>query len=252
MIIFQVSHRRLAAQICGIFISVEKASFETRIPILMPLIHQQFEEADRVPGQFVLLKKSMKEDENHNEEKERVKDHHLFQVLQMLLKLSAQCPAFLKKTSDIESLAINAQMLLTYPHEWVRLAAAQFIGFVLSLTDIDHMAKLLTENKCEDSGYLLNNPTEGLKSLTLDLCGQLQPEGVKADLAEQVVKNLVFVARVLQKAPLNESGKADGIDLVWLVRRMRKIVNMEVVVAPTSTVLRTEVFKWIAGKLVIH
>lgn len=28
---------------------------------------------------------------------------------------------------------------------------------------------------------------------------------------------------------------------------MRKIVNTEVVVAPTNTVLRTEVFKWIAG-----
>jgi U3 small nucleolar RNA-associated protein 20 len=131
---------------------------------------------------------------------------------------------------------------LGYPHDWVRLGAAQFIGFVLAATDIDELAALVANGESGGRGYLRKEPVKSVKALTLDLCDQLQPGSVKSDLAEQVIKNLVFVARVLRKVPSNEK-----ISLLWLTKRMRKIVNSEVVESSSGTVLRSEVFKWVAA-----
>lgn len=163
-------------------------------------------------------------------------------MLQLILKICAHCPAFFKTNSAVEKLAYHSQTLLAYPHEWVRLASAQFLGFVLSSMDVDNLATLLLLQKSQP-GYLTVDPENCLKSLTLDLCDQLQP-GVKSDLAEQVIKNLVFVARALHKVPTTETSR---INLLWLGKRMRKIVNSEVIDNNANTSLRTEVFKWIAG-----
>lgn len=193
---------------------------------------------DDQPGKFVRLRK-----ETEIDSEERINDHHLFQVLQLLLKIAAQCPAFLKQVEDIEDISKSAQQLLGYPHEWVRLSAAQFLGFVLSSIDIKELGELVVNNKSAN-GYLHSDPLNDIRSLSLDLCDQLQPNCVKEELAEQVVKNLVFIARTLQNVPFSSQNK---INLLWLVKRMRKIINSEIVETPTSTILRTQVFKWIAG-----
>nr|CAI5867718.1 unnamed protein product [Callosobruchus analis] len=91
-----------------------------------------------------------------------------------------------------------------------------------------------------------DDPENSIKTLTLDLCDQLQP-GVTNQLAEQVVKNLVFIARVLQHIPLKASDNETKLNMLWLAKRMRKIVNSEIVEKASVIVLRTEVFKWIAG-----
>ncbi|KRT84681.1 HEAT domain-containing protein [Oryctes borbonicus] len=236
-----VTHRQLATQLCGILVTVEKATFEKRLHSLMPLLKSQFDTLsnNNQPGKFVRLRK---ENEINSEELEKMKDHHLFQTLQLLLKISAQCPIFLKQVSDVEEISKYTQQLLAYPHEWVRLGAAQLLGFVLSSIDIKQLEELLLSNS-SGIGYLHSDPYNDIKSLTLNLCDQLHPNGVKSNLAEQVVKNLVFIARVLQNIPINGS----KINLLWLTRRMRKIVNSEIVETPSNTTLRTEVFKWIAG-----
>lgn len=119
---------------------------------------------------------------------------------------------------------------------------------MLSSVNVDHLSELLISRKWEEVGYLYSNPEDGVKSLALDLIGQLQP-GIKSEMAEQVIKNLVFIARVLEKVALGNPEKP--INLLWLTKRMRKIVNNEVVENPSNTVLRMEVFKWIAGLVTI-
>ncbi|KAJ8935872.1 hypothetical protein NQ318_019456 [Aromia moschata] len=171
-----VSHRRLAAQLCGIFVSVEKSNFEARLKPLTPLIMKQFG-LDNYPGKFVKLNKE--KEHKDTEEHQRLSD-------------------------------------------------------------------LLVSNKSLDNGYLYSDPPNALKSLTLDLCDQLQ-DSVKNDLAEQVIKNLVFVARVLQKVPVKDESNESKLNLLWLAKLMRRIVNKEVVENSSNTILRTEVFKWIAG-----
>ncbi|CAG9813428.1 unnamed protein product [Phaedon cochleariae] len=239
-----ISHCRLGAQLCSIFVTVEKTDFENRLPRLEPLVLKQFG-LDNTPGKLVKVQKA--DNRQDPEEYQRIKDHHLFQVLQLVLKICMHCPTFLKHKDVVENLAVHVQTLLNYPHDWVRLAAAQFIGYVLSTIDIDHLSKLLTSDQQNGGGYLYNDPVNAVKSLTLDLCDQLQPNGVKSELAEQVIKNLIFVAKVLQDIPLKTAEGENQLNILWLAKRMRKIVNTEIVEDASSTTLRTEVFKWIAG-----
>ncbi|XP_045464607.1 small subunit processome component 20 homolog [Harmonia axyridis] len=240
-----MNHRRLAAQLCGIFVNTEKDTFESRLPIITPLMLKQFG-IDDAPGRFVKTK-DVNEDSSDNEEKIRIRDHFYFQLLQLLLKICRHCPNFLKQKETVSNLASHCQTLLNYPHDWVRLAACQFLGFVLANTDIEHLSNLLLKGEQDDSGYLTSEPHASLKSLTLDLCDQLQPENLKSDLAEQVIKNLVVVARVLQNIPFDDDADVKKINLLWLCKRLRKSVNMEVVQCASSIVIRTEVFKWIAA-----
>ncbi|KAG5868691.1 hypothetical protein JTB14_031637 [Gonioctena quinquepunctata] len=239
-----ISHCRLAAQLCSLFVLTEKASFESRLPIVIPLILKQFG-LDKSPGKMVKLKKDY--EHKSTEEHQRTRDHHLFQVLQLLLKLCSNCPTFLKQRDVIENVSAHAQSLLSYPHDWVRLAAAQFLGYVLSTIDIEKLANLVLSNESSDDGYLFSDPIKSLKSLTLDLCDQLQPSGIKSDLAEQVIKNLIFVAKVLQHIPIENGEDGNKLNLLWLAKRLRKIVNTEIVENSSCIILRTEVFKWVAG-----
>lgn len=106
---FQVTHRTLAAQLCGIFVSVEKEAFESRLPEILPLVLKQFHAEDAEaqtdePGRFVKLqkpksktkKKSRRPAEPDIKDPERMKDHHLFQVLQLSLKIASNCPTIFK------------------------------------------------------------------------------------------------------------------------------------------------------------
>ncbi|XP_030763250.1 small subunit processome component 20 homolog [Sitophilus oryzae] len=235
----EMNHRRMAVQICGIFVNVEKGEFESRLSVMIPLILKQFGLTNQGAGKFVKLKK----EKVLSDGVQKNRDHHYYQVLQLILKICEECPSFLKNKNEIELLGFHVQTLLGYPHEWVRLSSAQFLGYILSSMDIDHLSMLLLNNESEQ-GYLCGDPENYIKALTLDLCDQLQPGKVNSDLAEQVIKNLVFISRVLQKVPETSNKK---INLLWLTKLMRKIINLEVIKDSSSIILRTEIFKWIAG-----
>lgn len=116
-------HRTLGAQLCGIFVTVEKDTFKSRLDKILPLLLKQFH-ADfndsNEPGRFVKLhtEKEMQLKKKHYiKDPERMKDHHMFQVLQLLLKISANCTAFLKSEeykNAIRSFAGMFNVLLYY------------------------------------------------------------------------------------------------------------------------------------------
>lgn len=97
---------------------VEKENFEPRLANTLPILLQQFhDDIDALkkpePGHYVKLHSEKENDKkrkwNSNiKDPERLKDHHLYQVLQLLLKLSGQCPGFLKNkkyNAEISSFA---------------------------------------------------------------------------------------------------------------------------------------------------
>lgn len=106
---------------CGIFVSIEKDTFESRLKEILPFIlkqfHAKFDDKEE-PGRFVKLHtaKDIKLEMHPNiKDPERMKDHHIFQVLQLLLKISANCTAFLKKEEykeAVSSFAGNFNILL--------------------------------------------------------------------------------------------------------------------------------------------
>ena len=114
------------------------------------------------------------------------------------------------------------------------------------------MRLLDNPEECEkENGFLYSDPMETLRSLSLDLAAQLQPDMQFEELADQVVKNLIFVARVLKNLKTEYRGEikkneesveneelghsVENISILWLIRRMRKCVNVEVTQAPKST-----------------
>ncbi|XP_053970584.1 small subunit processome component 20 homolog [Hylaeus volcanicus] len=268
----KMMHRTLAAQLCGIFVTVEKDTFESRLnevlPLLLKQFHAKFDDKDE-PGRFVKLQTT--EDTElklqwNIKDPERMKDHHMFQVLQLLLKISANCAAFLKNEEHketVRSFAEYSQHLLAHPHTWVRLAASQMIGFILAAIDVDKVVDFLEnpEKRETETSYMYSDPVVVIRSLTLDLIAQLQPDMTFEDLTDQTVKNLIFVARILKSIKTSDKNADDQygqvkekdenlLRLPWLVKRLRKAVNVEITQAPKSTTVRTAFFKWVAGAVV--
>ncbi|CAL7939981.1 unnamed protein product [Xylocopa violacea] len=264
----KVMHRTLAAQLCGIFVTVEKDTFESRLKEILPLLlkqfHANFDDSNK-PGRFVRLHREQETQFkilNNIKDPERMKDHHMFQVLQLLLKISANCTTFLKSeeyASAARSFAEYSQSLLAHPHTWVRLAASQMIGFILAALDIDKIIDVLENPKNHETeiNYIYSDPATVIRSLSLDLVAQLQPDTME-ELTEQTVKNLIFIARILKSMKIVNTIASDQLDevkdkdknqlsLAWLVRRLRKAVNIEIAQAPKSITVRTAYFKWVAG-----
>lgn len=145
--------------------------------------------------------------------------------------------------------------MLAHPHLWVRLAAAQLIGFILAALDIDKVEELLNNPESDrvHEGYIYSKPVDTLRSLSLDLVAQLYPDMTFEQLADQVVKNLIFIAKILKsvsgsivKNDEKDDGKAENsnnLSFLWLIRRLRKAVNIEITQVPKSTsVVRTSSF----------
>lgn len=120
------------------------------------------------------------------------------------------------------------------------------IGFILAAHDVDKIIDCLKNpDKCEtESRYMYCDPTTTIRSLTLDLIAQLQPDMMLEELADQTIKNLIFIARILKSVNTVNDAIDEGnevrdkdknqLSLAWLVRRLRKAVNIEIAQAPKS------------------
>lgn len=101
----------MAAQLCGIFVAVEKSDFESRLPKLFSLLVQQFNSDcidDNQPGRYVRIPQSNVGSPAELHKDEQMGDHLLFQVLQLLLKIFTFCPHILtelKWQEDLETVA---------------------------------------------------------------------------------------------------------------------------------------------------
>lgn len=93
--------------------SVEQENFKTRLPDILPLLIVQFSPnylgaSDQEPGRFVRIKPEEEKPEDSLSENikdpERLRDHNLFQVLQLLLKICANCGSFLKNQKYRDSI----------------------------------------------------------------------------------------------------------------------------------------------------
>ncbi|XP_059468867.1 small subunit processome component 20 homolog [Neocloeon triangulifer] len=266
----KMAHRRLAAQVCGLFVALEGEKFAQRLPIILPLVYSCLCPVSKI-GRFVRAPKEQEEVEDEDTNSGgSIEDHLLYQALQLLVKISGHCPNWLRNAKIEESVSdicLEMTRLLCHSHEWVRLGACQFIGCIFAALDAAAIAEAVANRKEEAPDLLIFklNPELVLKSLVLDLCDLLQPGDLQPQLAEQVVKNLVYLARVLKHIPKDyavsfdddDEEEEDGekkhqpkLSLVWMAKRMRKIVNLEIAKAPKSGTLRDSVLKWTTAVII--
>ena len=137
---------------------------------------------------------------------------------------------------------------MAHPHLWVRQAAAQLLGFILAAVDVEKIILLLenpSESNDEEDGFIYADPKAKLRSLILDSVAQLLPDTEFEELYNEVVKNLVFIARLLkitssegkQSISNGDEEVSKDISLLWLTKKLRKCINLEISQAPKSTLV---------------
>ncbi|XP_013387842.1 small subunit processome component 20 homolog [Lingula anatina] len=243
-----VSHRRLAAQLCGLFTEVESAKFERHMPSVLPLILQQIE-----PGRYQGNKpQSLKE-----------LDHLLFNSLTALGKLLKEINIIRNPrwTEDMNAMWVSIQSHLLHPHTWVRLAAARLFGLLFAAWTPEEIVQSegvrkpkAKPGKVEE--YVQQDTRQKLRELSIAFCTQLQSSYVDQELADQVVKNLVFLAQVIKllNPPLKEKHRTvvdnsdeKPTDLKWLIRKMCREAKFEAAQNQKSSLKRSSVLRWLAA-----
>lgn len=111
-----MEHSWLAAQLCGIFVTVEKSDFENRVPKVLSLIvqHLSSDFTNDHPGRYVRLAQPNDDSPTEREKNERMRDRLLFQVLQLLRKICTCHPDILtdsKWEDDMETAAGTLSVL---------------------------------------------------------------------------------------------------------------------------------------------
>ncbi|CAB1345772.1 unnamed protein product [Coregonus sp. 'balchen'] len=175
-----VSLRRLGAQVCGLFVEVEGVQFGRRLDALLPLIEKEIH-----PDNF---------EDIEEEQDEKAADRLLFSYLTLVTKLTKDC---------------HVETHLRYPHCWVWLTASQLFGQLFAAHRPDQLVARWREETTEKGSannttpepvattFLTTNLDKKMRELVLSFCHQLQSKYLDTSTGEQVIKNLLFVAKVI-------------------------------------------------------
>ena len=193
-----VSLKRMAVQFFGVFVEAEKGKFEPRLKELLPELIKLLELSSGSGG----------------EEENREVDLLLIKVQYTLLKMMEHCGAGVKKVDIIDitdALWDRIVQHLMHPHVWIRTLSARLVGTLLGWHNVNELATYATNPSLEVSRTYLLCPelTVRLRSLASVSVAQLQTGLLDNQLADQVVKNLVFIAKIANRIPVTASDQKE-------------------------------------------
>ncbi|KAF3859484.1 hypothetical protein F7725_021883 [Dissostichus mawsoni] len=187
----KASMRRLGAQICGLFVEVEEEQFTRRLDDLLPLLEKEIN-----PVNY---------DDIEEEQDEKGADRLLYSFLTLITKLSKHCSLLeLRQPHDTLTLIWgHIEAHLRYPHCWVWLTSSQLFGQLFAA----HPAEQLVAGWRGEGGdaspqspttaFLTSGLDKKMRELALSFCHQLQSKFLDTASGEQVIKNLLFVGKVI-------------------------------------------------------
>uniref|UniRef100_M3ZWC6 UTP20 small subunit processome component n=1 Tax=Xiphophorus maculatus TaxID=8083 RepID=M3ZWC6_XIPMA len=269
--------RRVGAQVCGLFVEVEEEKFSSRLDNLLPLLEKEihpdaYEDIDEV-------------------EEEKGADRLLFSYLTLISKLNKHCGLLeLRKPRDTLLHIWHVEAHLRHPHCWVWLTASQLFGQLFAAQPAEQLVAVWRGRKGDASShpaavdFITNNLDKKMRELALSFCSQLQSKFLDTASGEQVIKNLLFVGKVIylispeshitsledgknemengedgdhkEEQEVEEEEEVDDEkdnrppSLLWLMKKLSLMAKREAAYAPKVPLKRTCVFKFLGATAV--
>jgi U3 small nucleolar RNA-associated protein 20 len=228
--------RHIASHLCSLFINVEEKNFTKRFLNCLPFIKQQLD-----PDRYETSQ------QNSDNALVKVNDSLVYQHLNVILKLMRTDSNLMDKNrriDDINSILEYIQSFyLLHPHIWVRVISTQIFGQLFSQYSIECLANAI-KNPSESNAYLLNNTNEKLIQLCSKFCLMFRDIYEAQALSDQLIKNLVYIARVIILA---SDQNQTTLTLKWMTNKLMFEVKYELKTNPNLTKKRICVFKWMAA-----
>ncbi|XP_061839511.2 small subunit processome component 20 homolog [Nerophis lumbriciformis] len=186
----KVSLRRLGTQLCGLIVEVEEEKFTKRLDDLLPILEKAI-----CPDNY---------DDIEEEKDERGADRLLFSYLTLITKLIQHC-GLLELAMPRDTLAHiwgHIEAHLQYPHCWVWLTASQLFGQLFATCRAEELVASWKGGGGDSLppvavAFITSNLDKKMRELALSFCHQLQSKFLDTASGEQVVKNLLFVGKVI-------------------------------------------------------
>uniref|UniRef100_A0A671YNU0 UTP20 small subunit processome component n=1 Tax=Sparus aurata TaxID=8175 RepID=A0A671YNU0_SPAAU len=254
----KASLRRLGAQICGLFVEVEDEKFARRVDALLPLLEKEIN-----PDNY---------EDIEEEQEEKGADRLLFSFLTLIAKLSKHCGLLeLKKPQDtLSRIWGHIETHLRYPHCWVWLTASQLFGQLFAAHQAEQLVAVWRGEGGDASpqsaatAFITNGLDKKMRELALTFCHQLQSKFLDTASGEQVIKNLLFIGKVIyldedeegieeqDKEEEEEEEEEDDKDdrppsLLWLMKKLSLMAKREAAYTPKVPLKRTCVFKFLGA-----
>eukprot|EP00124_Ichthyophonus_hoferi_P003712 Ihof_evm2s341 gene=Ihof_evmTU2s341 len=196
--------KRAALQVTGLFVEVMGSQFERHVVVCLPLLCAE------------ISKDTQENADDEEGEDDSVMQGNwpiLYYSLTTLYKLCTAMPKIMEANSphqrQLMELWTHIHLHLLYPHAWVRLVASRVLGVYLSACNYDRLAAKLTGSISEvpstknaakqpagDYGDYLCEEGKTM-GLAKSCCHQLESRYLSADLGTQIVKNLIFLSKLL-------------------------------------------------------
>ncbi|XP_047246285.1 small subunit processome component 20 homolog isoform X2 [Girardinichthys multiradiatus] len=183
--------RRLGAQVCGLFVEVEEEKFASRMDDLLPVLEKEIH-----PDTY---------EDIEEEEEEKGADRLLFSYLTLICKLNKHCGLLeLSKPHDmLLHIWGHIEAHLRHPHCWVWLTASQLFGQLFAAQPAEQLVAIWRGEGRDTSScpaaldFITSNLDKRMRELALSFCHQLQSKFLDTASGEQVIKNLLFVGKVI-------------------------------------------------------